>query len=55
MNRTLVLAEWQRATQSLHGAKAALFVHDVATTSHTAVRRMFGRHLIRTGERVRLF
>jgi uncharacterized protein (UPF0332 family) len=25
-------------------------VHDAATTSHTAVRRMFGRYLIRTGE-----
>jgi len=74
MNRNMVLAEWQRATQSLHAAellaregyredavsrayyamlhaaKAALFVHDVATTSHAAVRRMFGRHLISTGE-----
>ena len=74
MNRHMVLAEWQRATQSLqaaellaregycedavsrayyailHAAKAALFVHDVATTSHAAVRRMFGRYLIRTGE-----
>ena len=69
MNRNMVLAEWQRATQSLHAAellaregyredavsrayyavlhaaKAALLVHDVATTSHAAVRRMFGRHL----------
>src|SRR2546422_2311614 len=69
MNRNMVLAEWQRATQSLHAAellaregyredavsrayyailhaaKAALFVHDVATTSHAAVRRIFGRHL----------
>ena len=34
----------------LHGAKAALFVHDVATASHAAVRRMFGQHLITTGE-----
>jgi hypothetical protein len=34
----------------LHAAKAALFVHDVATTSHAAVRRMFGQHLITTGE-----
>jgi len=34
----------------LHAAKAALFVHDVATASHAAVRRMFGRHLISTGE-----
>jgi uncharacterized protein (UPF0332 family) len=34
----------------LHAAKAALYVHDVATASHTAVRRMFGLHLIRTGE-----
>ena len=34
---------------TLHAAKAALYVHDVATTSHAAVRRMFGRHLIRSG------
>jgi hypothetical protein len=34
----------------LHAAKAALFVHDLATASHAAVRRMFGRHLINTGE-----
>ncbi len=74
MNRGMVLAEWQRATQSLraaelltregyhedavsrayyailHAAKAALFVHDVATASHAAVRRMFGQYLIRTGD-----
>jgi len=34
----------------LHAAKAALQVHDVATESHAAVRRMFGLHLIRSGE-----
>ena len=34
---------------TLHAAKAALYIHDVATTSHAAVRRMFGRHLIRSG------
>ena len=74
MNRTLVLAEWQRASQALraaevltdagysadalsrayyatlHAAKAALSVHNVGAASHTAVRRMFGLHLIRTGE-----
>jgi uncharacterized protein (UPF0332 family) len=74
MNRDMVFAEWQRATQSLraaellasegfhedavsrayyailHAAKAALFVHDVAATSHAAVRRLFGQHLINTGE-----
>ena len=74
MNRNMVLAEWQRATQSLqatellaregyredaasradyamlHATKAALFVHDVATTSHATVRRMFGHYLIRSGE-----
>src|SRR5215510_7925569 len=74
MNRTLVLAEWQRAGQALraaevltdagypadalsrayyatlHAAKAALSVHNVVTASHAAVRRMFGLHLIRTGE-----
>jgi uncharacterized protein (UPF0332 family) len=74
MNRSQVLAEWQRAIRSLHAAelltregycedavsrayyamlhaaKAALSVHDVVTMSHAAVRRMFGRYLIRTGE-----
>lgn len=74
MNRTLVLAEWQRAGQALraaeiladagypadalsrayyatlHAAKAALSVLNVVTASHAAVRRMFGLHLIRTGE-----
>jgi uncharacterized protein (UPF0332 family) len=35
---------------TLHAAKAALFMHDVATESHAAVRRMFGLHLIRSGE-----
>ena len=35
---------------TLHAAKAALFIHDVATASHAAVRRMFGLHLIRSGE-----
>jgi len=34
---------------TLHAAKAALYVHDVATASHAAVRRMFGLHLIQTG------
>ena len=34
----------------LHAARAALFVHDVAAASHAAVRRMFGLHLVRTGE-----
>ena len=35
---------------TLHAAKAALYVHDVATASHAAVRRMFGLHLIQSGE-----
>ena len=35
---------------TLHAAKTALFIHDVATKSHAAVRRMFGLHLIRSGE-----
>ncbi len=34
----------------LHAAKSALFVHDVDTASHAAVRRMFGLHLVRWGE-----
>ena len=34
----------------LHAAKAALEVYDVETRSHSAVRRMFGLHLIRSGE-----
>lgn len=35
---------------TLHAAKAALYVHDVATVSHAAVRRMFGLHLIQSDE-----
>ena len=35
---------------TLHAAKAALFIHDIATESHAVVRRMFGLHLIRSGE-----
>src|SRR6266851_4811317 len=34
---------------TLHAAKAALAVPEVLTTSHAAVRRMFGLHLIQTG------
>ena len=30
----------------MHAARAALFVHGVATTSHAGVRRMFGKELI---------
>ena len=74
MNRSIVLAEWHRARESLraaetltrggfyadaisrayysilHAAKAGLHVHDVVAESHAAVRRMFGLHLVRTGE-----
>lgn len=32
----------------LHAAKAALYIHDVSADSHTAVRRLFGLHLIQT-------
>jgi uncharacterized protein (UPF0332 family) len=35
---------------TLHAAKAALSVHNVVTASHAAARRMFGLHLIRTGD-----
>ena len=34
----------------LHAAKAALYVHDVDAESHAAVRRLFGLHLVVTGE-----
>ena len=34
----------------LHAAKLALFVRDVDTASHAAMRRMFGLHLVRSGE-----
>ena len=34
----------------LHAAKSALFVHDIATSSHAAVRSMFGLHLVHSGE-----
>jgi len=74
MTRTLVLAEWLRATEallaaellaregyeadaisrayyaSLHAAKAALQVHGVGAESHAAVKRLFGLHLVKTGE-----
>ncbi len=74
MNRNMVLAEWNRARESLraaetltrercyadaisrayyailHAAKATLHVHDIAAESHAAVRRMFGLHLVRSGE-----
>ena len=33
----------------LHAAKAALYVHDVAVTSHTGARRLFSLHLVRPG------
>ena len=33
----------------LHAAKAALSVHDIFVESHSAVRRLFGQHLILTG------
>ena len=33
----------------LHAAKAALFVHGVAATSHAAAKRMFGLHLVHPG------
>ena len=33
----------------LHAAKAALSVHDIVAESHSAVRGLFGKHLIRTG------
>ncbi len=74
MNRNMVLAEWNRARESLraaetltrercyadaisrayyailHAAKATVHVHDIAAESHAAVRRMFGLHLVRSGE-----
>ena len=34
----------------LHAAKAVLLVHDVAAASHAGVRRMFGKHLVLTGD-----
>jgi uncharacterized protein (UPF0332 family) len=33
-----------------HAAKAALNVHDVAASTHSAVRRMFGLHLVQSRE-----
>ena len=35
---------------ALHAAKAALEVHGVGAESHAAVRRLFGLHLIQSGE-----
>ena len=34
----------------MHASKAAPFVHDVETKSHAETKRMFGLHLVRTGE-----
>ena len=34
----------------LHAAKAVLFDHDIATTSHAGTRRMFGLHLVHAGQ-----
>ena len=34
----------------MHAARAALFVHGIATKSHSGTRKMFGLHLIRPGE-----
>ena len=34
----------------LHAAKAALLLEDVSLSSHKAVRRLFGQHLIKTGK-----
>ena len=34
----------------LHAAKAALHVQDIVAESHSAVRRMFGLHLVKSGK-----
>ena len=34
----------------LHAAKAVLLTVDITPTSHSAVRKMFGLHLIKTGK-----
>ena len=34
----------------LHSAKAALLVKDIVAESHSAVRGLFGKHFILTGE-----
>jgi len=34
----------------LHAAKAALILEKISVDSHSAVRRLFGRHLIRSGK-----
>ena len=34
----------------LHAAKAALFVRDVVAESHAAARRLFGKHLVLSGD-----
>lgn len=33
----------------LHAAKAALLAEDLTATSHAAVRRLFGQHLVKSG------
>ena len=34
----------------MHASRAALFTHGVETKSHAGTKRMFGLHLVRTGE-----
>ena len=34
----------------MHAARAALLVHDVSTSSHEAVRKKFGEHVVKRGE-----
>ena len=34
----------------LHASKAALILDGVVVTSHSAVRRLFGKHMVKTGK-----
>jgi uncharacterized protein len=43
-------AIWRAYYAVMHAAKAALLVYDVIAESHRAVRRLFGRVLVRGGE-----
>ena len=48
MNRDVVLGEWIRAVRTLSAAE--LLAKGVVAESHSAVRGLFGKHLILTGE-----
>ena len=45
----LTLLPDERTWIDMHAARAALLVHDVSTSSHEAVRKKFGEHIVKKG------